>query len=281
MKIYLSFCFLQAAAILFAGSTAGYAQSPEGVVRSYWEAMIQENYGAAWEVISERQKEILPKEQYVAFYERHTKDPLNKITHIEIDSVEPSRDAAVVRYTLTNATPQGNRYNKGSEHVVKENGRWSLILPERIIKIIAKKERTDEEKLTAVTQCTIATKTLNWRRGPEDDGIAVFPALRDAEGRVVRYEGVKLPIEVRVYAVKKGADGEDVEDTMVYSRSTYIDTWKYGSVAFFGGVKIPFEDMKTEPSHGELGVVYATVTLPDGRDVEAKDERARIKPESR
>jgi len=66
---------------------------------------------------------------------------------------------------------------------------------------------------------------------------------------------------------------------LVYSGIGTIDSGKDGNLFFEGGIKIPFEDINTVESDGDYGWVYTTITLPDRRTIEARDEFARIKPE--
>ena len=77
--------------------------------------------------------------------------------------------------------------------------------------------------------------------------------------------------------VKDGGKGD--ADRLVYSKSTHIDDWRDGLPVYFGGVKIPFEDMDVSASDGELGIVRVKMTLPNGRNLEAEDGSVRIKPE--
>jgi len=75
-------------------------------------------------------------------------------------------------------------------------------------------------------------------------------------------------------------DYNEIRDRSVYTGTGIIDSWKDFHPLYGGeSINILFEDIKTVESDDDHGWVYATITLPDGRTVEAVDKGARIKPE--
>lgn len=268
-RIILS--LIQSLAILLIGATAGYAQSPKDAVRNHWEAMIRGDYGAAWEAACEKHKKIISKDDYVARYSRGAKNNPNKFVGIEIGRVDLRGDNATVHYILANKTRSGVHKNKGTSQVINENGRWGVLLPESLVKEAGKPKKNDPRILANATSCSIVVILRNWRRGPENDGIAIHPSLNDSKGNRINFEKIKVPVDVKIYT----ADNREV-----LSKSSSIDDRRDALPVFWGGIKIPFEDMDTRDSDDDFGSVHITVTLPDGRTLEAKKENVRIKPES-
>ena len=167
---------------------------------------------------------------------------------------------------------------------------------------------TEESILATAVSGSVMTMPKNWDADAEDDGIVVYPDLKDSSGGTVMFEGVELPVDIKIYTTKYTEDFKEVKDRLVYNGTATIDSWKDGNFFFEGGIKVPFEDIKTinsdddygpaydtvtlpdggtmeivkpiPPAHiDDYGWVYATITLPDGRTIEAVEKFARIKPE--
>ena len=131
---------------------------------------------------------------------------------------------------------------------------------------------------TAVTG-SVMTVSKNWDADADNDGIIVYPDLKDSSGETVKFEGINLPVKIEIYTTKLTKDYEEVKDSLVYSGTGTIDSWKDGNFFFEGGIKIPFENIKAAGSDSDYGWVYAAVSLPDGRTIEAVEKYARIKQE--
>ena len=142
---------------------------------------------------------------------------------------------------------------------------------------------TDESKqmelIDTAVSASVMTMTKNWDADAEDDGIVVYPDLKDSSGESVKFEGIELPVDIKIYTTKYTQDFKEVKDRLVYSGTATIDSWKDGNFLLEGGIKIPFESINAVGSDKDYGWVYTTITLPDGRTIEARDEFARIKPE--
>lgn len=126
---------------------------------------------------------------------------------------------------------------------------------------------------------SVMTLPKNWDADADNDGFIVYPSLEDISGETVKFEGIKLPVKIEVYTTKLTKDYKEVKDRLVYSGTGTIDSWKDGNFIFEGGIKVPFENIKTVGSDSDYGWVYAAVSLPDGRTIEAVEKYARIKPE--
>ena len=140
-------------------------------------------------------------------------------------------------------------------------------------------ESKQMELLATAVSGSVMTMAKNWDADAEDDGIVVYPDLKDSSGETVKFEGVELPVDIKIYTTKYTEDFKEVKDRLAYSGTATIDSWKDGNFFFEGGIKIPFEDINTVGSDEDYGWVYATITLPDGRTMEAVEKFARIKPE--
>jgi len=269
--------------ILLVGCSSSSADSPEQVVRTYWEAIKNNDYEEAWSVICEKQKAEITKEQFVLYQEDISKERLYVLTGIMVEKAQLNGDEAVVPTTLTAKTVLGEREKKDTCRVLNEDGTWRFALTDRFIKeakLHTGDEETIAEILVTVTHGSVSTMSRNWDADAEDDGFIVYPDLKNAEGETVKFEGIELPVKIEVFTVKQDKKWRDIKDRFVYSGAGSINSWEDGNPFFSGsGIKVPYEQIKIKRSDKEYGIVYATVTLPDGRIIEAKDDFVRIKPE--
>jgi len=132
--------------------------------------------------------------------------------------------------------------------------------------------------LKKVTHGEVWTFTKNWDEDAEDDGIAVYITLKDANDKTVKFEDVSLPVEIEIYT-EEWKDGNPAKGRLVYKGTATITSWKDGNPFLSGGIRIPFEDIKTTETDPKWGIIYVKVHLPDGRIIEAKEDfGVRIKP---
>lgn len=140
-------------------------------------------------------------------------------------------------------------------------------------------DNKQKDLLSSIVTGNVMTVNKNWDADAENDGIVIFPDLKDSSGETVKFENVKIPVQIEIYTTKT-EDYKDVKDRLVYSGNAYIDSWKDGNMFFNGGIKVPYEEIKTIESDKEFGIIYVKMTLPDGRIIEAKSDFGdRIKPE--
>ena len=144
-------------------------------------------------------------------------------------------------------------------------------------------EITEEEKqrelLATAVSGSVWVSPKNWDSDAEDDGIIIYPDLKDNSGETVKFENIELPVKIKIYTTKYTEDFKEVKDRLVYSGTGTINSWEDGNFFFAGGIKVSFEDISSLQSEDDYGWVYATITLPDGRTIEAVDKFARIKQE--
>ena len=135
------------------------------------------------------------------------------------------------------------------------------------------------ELLKTVTHASVMVFTKNWDADAEDDGLAVYVTLKDANDETVKFKGVSLPVDIEIYT-EEYKDFKPVKGRLVYKGTATITSWKDGNFLLSGGIRIPFEDIKVTKADPEWGIIYVKVHLPDGRVIEAKEDfGVRIKPE--
>ena len=106
------------------------------------------------------------------------------------------------------------------------------------------------ELLKTVTHASIMVFTKNWDEDAEDDGLAVYITLKDANDETVKFRGVSLPVEIEIYT-KEYESGKPVKGRFVYKGTATITSWKDGNFLLSGGIRIPFEDIKTTEADPE------------------------------
>ena len=140
---------------------------------------------------------------------------------------------------------------------------------------------TDQTELLATAvRSSVYASTESWDADAEDDGIVIYPSLWNKTDNTVRFRDIELPVEIKIYTVKSDDDYNEIKDRLVYDDVVILNTWEEGFISTGYGIKkIPYEDINTIESDDDYGWVYTTITLPDGRKMEAVDKFARIKPE--
>ena len=160
---------------------------------------------------------------------------------------------------------------------VEEGGETTKPIDQRE-KITEESKQT--ELLATAVRSSVCTSPETWDTDAEDDGIVIYPALWNETDHTVRFEDIELPVEIKIYTVKYDENYNEIRDRLVYSDIATINNWEEGFITTGHGIKkIPFEDINTIGSDEDYGWVYTTITLPDGRKMEAVDKLARIKPE--
>jgi len=142
-------------------------------------------------------------------------------------------------------------------------------------------EEVQAEILATATHASVdSSGGKNWDADLEDDGVIIYPELKDANDETVKFEGVELPVDIEIWTTKMDDSFKEVKDRMVYSGSGTIDSWKDGNFMFDGGIKISFDDIKAVESDSDYGALFVKIHTPDGQVFEAKDTMGiRIKPE--
>lgn len=141
-------------------------------------------------------------------------------------------------------------------------------------------EQKQSEILATATHAYVDAMTKNWDADAEDDGIIIYPELKDSADEVVKFENVELDVDIEIWTTKLDDNFKKVKDRKVYSGTGKIDSWRDGNFMFDGGIKVSFEDIKTVTSDSDYGLLLVKIHTPDGKVYEAKqDFGVRIKPE--
>lgn len=142
-------------------------------------------------------------------------------------------------------------------------------------------EEKQMEILTTATYASVdSSGGRNWDADVEDDGVIIYPGLKDANDNTVKFEGVELKVDIEIWTTKMDDNFKEVKDRSIYSGTGTIDSWKDGNFMFDGGIKVSFDDIKAIESDSNYGALFVKIHTPDGRVFEAKDSLGiRIKPE--
>ena len=133
MKVLLSASLVVAILLAAVMAEAGDRDSPKAVVIAYREAQMHDDFEGAWEVVSDKSKAEITKEQFIARQEEIAEKKLYKIDEVIIGEIKERSSYTIVYITIKTTTPLGEQENKSSDTVVKEDKRWGLILPKRFI----------------------------------------------------------------------------------------------------------------------------------------------------
>ena len=145
---------------------------------------------------------------------------------------------------------------------------------------ISNEEKQAEILATATHAYVDSSGGKNWDADLEDDGVIIYPELKDANDDTVKFESVELPVDIEIWTTKMDDSFKDVKDRLVYSGSGTIDSWKDGNFMFDGGIKISFDDIKSIESDSDYGELFVKIHTSDGKVFEAKNLMGiRIKPE--
>lgn len=128
--------------------------------------------------------------------------------------------------------------------------------------------RVPSPVLSSVTHGSLTTLSQNWDADAEDDGIIIYPDLKDAQDRTIQWSGAELPVEIEIYTTKFDSKFKLTKGDLVYSGTGKITSWRDGNMFAGGGIKIPFEDINAGDENS--GITLVRVSLPDGRTIESE-----------
>jgi hypothetical protein len=104
----------------------------------------------------------------------------------------------------------------------------------------------------------------DWDSVPGNDGILIYPDLKDVNQQSILWEGTPLPTDVEIWSAKSGGDQKETKDQLIYRGSDNITSWRDGKILMGGGIRIPFTVMKV-PEGKTTGMTYVTVHTPEGK----------------
>ncbi len=141
-------------------------------------------------------------------------------------------------------------------------------------------QQKQTEILATATHAAVDASTKNWDATAADDGLVVYPKLKDTNDETVKFEGVPLTVDMEIWTTKRDDNFNEVKDRMIYSGSGTITSWKDGNFLYNGGIKVPYTDIKAIASDSDYGQLYVKIHTPDAQVFEAKSlTGVRIKPE--
>lgn len=133
--------------------------------------------------------------------------------------------------------------------------------------------------LATATHADVDTISKNWDADAENDGIIIYPELKNNNDEIVNFEDVSLVVDIEIWTTKYDDNFNEVKDRQIYKGTGTITSWKDGNPFFQFGIKVPFEDVKTIASDREYGLVLVKIHTIDGKVYEAKNNYIRIRPE--
>ena len=130
------------------------------------------------------------------------------------------------------------------------------------------------------TNAWVVAHSQDWDCDAEDDGIRVWVELLDKNEKMIEYENMTMPVKIEIYSTESKTFPSK-PSRLIYSATARLHNW-YEDAFVSGavGVKdISWEEISPPlPSEQqEYGLIYVTVTLPNGKAYSARDD-ARITP---
>ena len=131
-----------------------------------------------------------------------------------------------------------------------------------------------------VTNIFVVAHSHDWDADAEDDGMRVWINLLDKNESIVMYTTAEIPVTIDIYSTESSSYPWEPE-RLIYSGTAVMRNWH--SDAFVTGaigVKDIAWDEISQPlasERQEYGLMYATVTLPNGRDYSGRYYPCRIR----
>jgi len=148
-------------------------------------------------------------------------------------------------------------------------------LPSAATSYISPSSSTSQD-FSSVTHGSVMTVSKNWDATAQNDGIIVYPDLRDASDKTVQWSNAELPVEILIYTKKLDSNYQQVKDQLVYSGTGIISSWKDGNMFMNGGLKVPYVDIHA-PADQNFGITLVKIKLPNGRVIETEEPFTSLK----
>ena len=130
---------------------------------------------------------------------------------------------------------------------------------------------------TSVAMASVTTMKKSWDADAEDDGLVVYPDLKDDKSETVKWSGTTLTVDIEIWSTKTDANYNKQKDQLLYKGTGTIDSWEDGNFILGQGIRVPFEQIKV-PSGQTTGWVYAKIHTPDGKTYEGVEKYASLTP---
>lgn len=114
----------------------------------------------------------------------------------------------------------------------------------------------------------IQSTPVDWDADAEDDGIVIYPELRDASDRTIQWNGPPLTVDIEIW-----------NRQVIYRGSGTITSWKDGDIMMTGGIRVPYEQMSFPSDvHVQWARTSVKVHTPDGKIIEGVYEGNQLPP---
>lgn len=129
-----------------------------------------------------------------------------------------------------------------------------------------------EDQLSDATTLSVSAMSKNWDSDADDDGVIFYPDIKDSNGNSIKWSGLELPVSIKIYTTNYDSNFREYKDKLVYTGTTgTISSWEDGNMFYDGGIKVSYSQIRA-PSGENYGWAYATVTLPNGKQIEGVDK---------
>jgi hypothetical protein len=128
-----------------------------------------------------------------------------------------------------------------------------------------------EDQLSDATTLSVSAMSKNWDSDADDDGIIIYPDIKDSNGNSIKWSGLELPVSIKIYTTNYNSNFQEYKDKLVYTGTGTLSSWEDGNMFYDGGIKVSYSEISA-PSGENYGWAYATVTLPDGKQIEGVDK---------
>ncbi|MBA7568900.1 hypothetical protein ES708_10637 [subsurface metagenome] len=130
-----------------------------------------------------------------------------------------------------------------------------------------------------VTNTWVVAHRHDWDADAQYDGIRVWVELLDKNEQMVKYENVEMPVTIEIHSTESKTLPPQ-PSRLIYSATAVLHNW-YDDAFVTGAIgvrDIAWEQISPPlPSEQqEYGLMYVTVTLPNGKDYSARYDEVRI-----
>jgi hypothetical protein len=122
---------------------------------------------------------------------------------------------------------------------------------------------------SSITHGSLFVVGKNWNADAQNDGVVVYPDLKNDADKTVEWSNAELPVEIQIWTTKIDSKFKEVKDQMIYKGTGNILSWRDGNMFLNGGIRIPFAEIAT-PQDKSYGTTLVKVSLPDGRVIESE-----------
>jgi hypothetical protein len=140
--------------------------------------------------------------------------------------------------------------------------------------------KTNPDWIQQVKSARVVAHAQNWNSNAEDDGIRVWVELQDEKEKFVMYDDVNMPVRIELFSTESKTFPWQTS-RLLYSSQSEMQNWSDDAfVTGATGIKdIPWGDISPTlaSEQQDYGLLYVTITLPNGQNYSAKYDEARLK----